>query len=264
MFYIIRSDIQLNDKNRLVIRFNRNESEAGNFNTGPLSTLERSSDTFSDDRVFAVQLASYTPRLLNEFRFQITGRKAGEVRTEASGNGPSVTITEVANLGSPIVSGRNVPTPWITQFQDNLTLTSGKHAVKLGVGFNVYKGIHRSNVQSGYTFPNTEAYVRARSGEDPYSYSKYVESFGEPGVPYRATFWNLFVQDDWKATRKLTINYGLRYDIFLPRYEKNDNLSSFDPTIPNPAAGGTGAEKDVAAVVRAHPRARGAAPRGGG
>ena len=48
----------------------------------------------------------------------------------------------------------------------------------------------------------------------------------------------MYAQDDWKATRKLTVNYGLRYDIFIPRYEKNDNLSSFDPTIPNPAAGG--------------------------
>ena len=47
-----------------------------------------------------------------------------------------------------------------------------------------------------------------------------------------------YAQDDWKATRKLTLNYGLRYDVYFPRYEKNDNLSSFDPTIPNPAAGG--------------------------
>lgn len=227
-FYILRSDIQLDEKNRLVIRFNRNDSEVGNFNTGSLSTLERSTDNFSNDRAFAVQLASYTPRLLNEFRFQITARKAGEVRTAASGTGPSVTIQQVANFGSPVTSGRNVPTPWITQFQDNLTRTSGKHAVKLGGGFNVYAGIHRSNVQSAYTFSGIGAYISARRGDTPYSYSGYTESFGEPGVPYRATYWNVFAQDDWKVTRRLKVNYGLRYDLYL--------IPEADPTSPLPAS----------------------------
>jgi hypothetical protein len=224
-FYILRSDIQLDDKNRLVIRLNRNDSEAGNFSTGPLSTLERSTSNFSNDRAFAVQLASYTPRLLNEFRFQVTGRKAGEVRTEASGNGPSVTIQQVANFGSPVVSGRNLPTPWITQFQDNLTRTSGKHAVKIGGGFNIYTGIHRTNVQSAYTFSSVDAYILARSGVNPYSYSRYAESFGEPGVPYRATYWNVFAQDDWKVTRRLKVNYGLRYDLYqIPKADTTSLL----------------------------------------
>ncbi|HYI92687.1 MAG TPA: TonB-dependent receptor, partial [Bryobacteraceae bacterium] len=54
----------------------------------------------------------------------------------------------------------------------------------------------------------------------------------------RYKYFAVYAQDDWKATRKLTLNYGLRYDVYFPRYEKNDNLSSFDPTIPNPASGG--------------------------
>jgi len=46
-----------------------------------------------------------------------------------------------------------------------------------------------------------------------------------------------YAQDDWKISRKLTLNYGLRYDVFIPRYENRDNLSTFDLQLPNPAAG---------------------------
>lgn len=46
-----------------------------------------------------------------------------------------------------------------------------------------------------------------------------------------------YAQDDWKVSRKLTLNYGLRYDVFIPRYEHRDNLSTFDLQLTNPAAG---------------------------
>ncbi|HBY62940.1 MAG TPA: hypothetical protein DEH78_24215 [Solibacterales bacterium] len=53
----------------------------------------------------------------------------------------------------------------------------------------------------------------------------------------RYQYYAGYAQDDWKTTRKLTINYGLRYDVFIPRYERRDNLSTFDLNLPNPAAG---------------------------
>ena len=47
-----------------------------------------------------------------------------------------------------------------------------------------------------------------------------------------------FVQDDWRATRWLTLNLGLRYDIFTPFREKHNHLSNFDPTNPAMLASG--------------------------
>ena len=39
----------------------------------------------------------------------------------------------------------------------------------------------------------------------------------------------LYAQDDWRLNPKLTVNYGLRWDLLTPYYEKNNAVSSFDP-----------------------------------
>ncbi len=49
---------------------------------------------------------------------------------------------------------------------------------------------------------------------------------------------SLFVQDNWKITRKLTLDYGLRWDHQGYPVEIHRRTSAFAPTIPNPSAGG--------------------------
>jgi hypothetical protein len=48
----------------------------------------------------------------------------------------------------------------------------------------------------------------------------------------------MYFQDDWRVSKKLTLNLGLRYEINLAPIYGNDILSNFDPSVPNPGADG--------------------------
>ncbi len=54
---------------------------------------------------------------------------------------------------------------------------------------------------------------------------------------WRSQYYAGFVQDDWKVTKNLTLNLGVRYDVDVPRRELHNRFSNFDPTVPNPGAG---------------------------
>lgn len=224
-FFIIRTDAQLNDTNRLTGRFNYFDNTSPNNIGGGLNTLERSIDFIDKSYSLGIQLASIiTPSILNEFRFQYAKRDSRNIANANSGTGPSIVITGVANFGAPENDDTIAPLQATTQFQDNLTWSFGNHSVKVGGGLNRINDERKSNVFARYTFSSTPNYISARTGTlqtgavcpngPTRCYTNYIEAFGSPEIKYESTFYNFFAQDDWKITRKLKLNYGLRYDLY--------------------------------------------------
>ena len=213
--YIFRTDAQLNPNINFMARFNHSRVGIVNNIQGGFNTLERSQDVLSSDDSIGLQLISFTPKLLNEVRFQYARRFVYSQRNESSGPVPSITISSVANFGSPTDVDTVFPRINITQVQDNFTWTGGAHAIKIGGGFSFIDNESRSAKFSLYTFPTINAYAAAKSGFATRGYTRYEESFGDPETKYKATYWNFFLQDDWKATRRLKVNYGLRYDLYM-------------------------------------------------
>ena len=54
--------------------------------------------------------------------------------------------------------------------------------------------------------------------------------YDEPHLHQNSEYLAVYMQDDWKLNRQLTVNYGLRWDLDVPREERNNELSYWNPT----------------------------------
>lgn len=132
------------------------------------------------------------------------------------------------------------------------TLIRNAHTYKAGGEFRIdaYSYINLK-VQGTYNFAATQTGLPSTQGQNlgggsvgfPYASfllgavnSASVSNIQDP--QFRKTSWSLFVQDTWKVTRKLTLDYGLRWDLEGQGREIRSRMSEFSPTTRNPSAGG--------------------------
>lgn len=143
----------------------------------------------------------------------------------------------------------------------NMTEIHGSHAVKYGAEWrqdrypvSVYTNTAGNYVFSGGAALPTGSGVTAQSALQVVSLSQGNTGFGYANfmlggvqgltiaVPavYRTNKheWALFVQDSWKVNRKLTLDYGLRWDLGTYNKEDHGRLGDLSLTTPNSSAGG--------------------------
>lgn len=171
---------------------------------------------------------------------------------------PSIGIRNQNGIGG---GGFSVVTQNRFIVSDALTWTSGAHTFKFGGELRRLQRNEAANNAGSFVFEqaqtglngvgfvNTAGGPRAVSipggvtGSSAASFLFGAVDFsrfdiGATTAGYRWLTMSGFAQDDWRVTRNLTLNLGVRYDLSIPRTEVLGRVSTVDLTLPNPVAGG--------------------------
>lgn len=160
-----------------------------------------------------------------------------------SGAIPNITFGGVQNYINPSLG--NIPytneNPVFT-FADNFSKIAGSHILKFGV----YVERMRKDEVGG---PNTRgAFAFGRDANNPFdanyafanavlgNFQSYSEGTWRPYSHYRYTQVEWYVQDAWKVTSRLTLDFGIRFYNAPPAHDERFNITTFDPALYDPNA----------------------------
>jgi hypothetical protein len=204
--FFARVDHRLNVANQLAVRYSIYDVNSPNARSvGGLNAISRGTSLEDRDQTLALnEIATLSPRVLNEARVQFTrSRLAAPVNDP---NGPAITISGVANLGTSTgaPTGRNTS---MAEASDALSIQAGKHFVKTGFDYlyNRVDILFPGAMQGVYTFQNLAAFQAGR-------YITFQQAFGAPNQLQSNPNLGWFVQDEWRPAASLTVQAGLRID----------------------------------------------------
>ncbi|HUV69988.1 MAG TPA: TonB-dependent receptor [Terracidiphilus sp.] len=163
----------------------------------------------------------------------------GQANVNVPGTGASMLANIVVSGGANLGNSTFMP----TQHQENafqyfgsIIYTHGSHNMQFG-GSLLRRQVH--TVQSSYPEGNW-VFNNANPGSTPYAngypnllqgrYFSTQRSLDLVPPNYRIWENGLYAEDNWRATRNLTLNLGVRYDVYTPYAEKHNHISTFDPT----------------------------------
>jgi hypothetical protein len=235
--YSGRLDYNISDRDVFYMRFGEQSSHAestgntfidSNLITNGASSANRSwNGTITETHTFS-------PTLVNTF-LAAYGRSAPVFAPLFNSTLPEILFTDgTSNFGkwSGLPQGRIQNT---FQYTDTISKIWGRHQFKFGAEVDRIQAnsFFDSNVNGSLTFTNLSNFLQGI----PFQYS---QDFGNSVRGNRV--WNefLFVQDDWKITRTLTLNLGFREEIAGGVTEVNGILSNVNPSLTNTPLGGAG------------------------
>ncbi len=228
----------------------------------PSSTSSALLGPFSQPEVDYAVSAGYnyviSPSVINELRGGISGNHYAT----SYGIGASTIASELGLSGFSIPSGDAVPNVRITNYQgtggtassigqnrtiqllDTLSWTKGSHTLKFGADYRYLNGVYTNvfasrrlglynfngNVSSGYltngvvtAYEPFEAFLLGIPDSDS------IATVLQPDTHAYASHYGFFVQDDWKVSSRLTLNFGLRYEYHPMLQDHLVNVTNFLP-----------------------------------
>lgn len=220
--------------------------------------------------VSANLVSTITPTLLNEasigpsvVRATTTGNNGNVFRGV---NGISLPMLYPVTPSTPVPDfsfqgNNNINYPWsylganpwfqantTINFNDNLTKVLNNHTLKAGIfvqrarkdqiawgnynGQATFDNCATSSDPVGCSDPLTgNAYASALLG----NFRSFDQTSARPVGFFRYTNLEFYAQDTWKATQRLTLDYGLRFAWYQPQYDAKNQLAIFDPASYDPS-----------------------------
>ena len=260
----LKGDYVVNEKNRLSVEYDYGNNTTPNVGEIPPPLGGGSQPSYNKSRQARINYnLALEPNLINEatLGFNFWGGGSLTLLTYAGRSDwdqylglkgftpdppdyfPQIVIDGLSYNGGPGISFSDQHE---LQVNDSLTWVKGKHTAKFG--FNYMKGalnsVGTSRTAGYFCFQPYETGVPSNSVSGA-GFASYLlglandvqdYNFTTPGYN-RNSYWGAFAQDDYKVSKKLTLNLGLRWEVFTPDVHKDNTKSWVSPTLPNPAAG---------------------------
>lgn len=221
-----RLDLQLGQKNTLTLRYQYQQSSASG-NIGNTSSPTQSSSTTQSEN--AIQVSDdeiINDHMVNELRFQF--RRQSNTQNPFS-TAPTVNVPSYFSSGG---SGGQVSNGSSNHFelQDFITMSHGAQALKFGAWLrdNTQSTFTTSNYNGSFSFPSLTAYIDTQNGllngktvaqiaascpqANTCTPNKLSYTTGQNSFSGNLYDMALFIQDDWKKSRFLTLSGGLRWE----------------------------------------------------
>jgi hypothetical protein len=253
----LKFDQTISDKQRFSFGFDYDNTKTGG--TSILAPFLGSQTPQSTRYVRFSHNYIFSPTVVNEFLVGFSRRFRTEASNGIGQNWPQkLGLTGVAQTTFPCIKfigtnyQDNLNNCGASQFADNVyqandsvSVVRGKHTLKFGGGFRALQFNTRRLTQSSGEFHFDAPETSAPNGTGGYAVASALFglvdagtlNYGHTNGPRYKDF-SFYGQDTYKATQRLTLTYGLRYDLDLPARESQDRFSQVDPTLPNPGADG--------------------------
>jgi hypothetical protein len=250
----VRLDYHLSGKDSLFVRYSYGQDN--NTITSLFTKLPAgfaSGDNVNHPRAIAAGYTRiFTPNIINEFRFGYTRPEYAYINPQegeaVSANLGIVNANRSALLGGgALIGGGNTQIAYTGdggpysvpqksfQFADSVTYTHGHHTFKAGANIihrevDFFQGNNAKGdfVLGGVNYPGTGRFTG-------YETSEILAGFSDYQIGVSSSFFKTFnyetgyfVQDDWKVSQRLTLNLGIRYDLYTFPYEQNNNQANYD------------------------------------
>jgi hypothetical protein len=222
----VKLNHQITNRHALVLKYAlTNNREVGDaFNTGGIVDPSGRGSSFTEDQGLTGSLDSVpSSTAINALGWQVSTRRA--VLRTAEQAGPGIDIAGLVQFGRPY-AGNSRRRENHYELNDVASMQRGRHLLKLGADADrITENLHVGDGFGGiYIFPSLAAFLSGATDE-------YRQAFGNSRTDFAADKFAAFAEDHFSATRQLTVDTGLRYDLeHLPRQFQVDK-DSFAPRL---------------------------------